>query len=130
MITQQAKKPFSEMEARTEATAWHDQLLHANAMTMRYPNRLTLEENLDILNRICCNRGLVMSCDQIARAVGSSLINTGLGFDTTVKQLVKLARDNGNDTDDLPDLVEKDMLIGLDEYCKDSGIPTTLEPSA
>ena len=131
MITQTAR-PFSELEARTEATAWEDRLLWANVLTAKtcpYSNiRDTLGRMIDVFDEAERLDGNTFI--EVAEYIGKHLKGQEIYFDLMVKAFCNKAKSVEVYTDGLKQQIQEAFLKGLDASCKASGIPTTLEPSA
>ena len=108
-----AQQLFSEMEARTEATAWHDQLLHANAATMSRNNKGHVEKLLEEMKRVKSTFSKDMIWNETANAFGYVIIRMGWGFDTAVQRVIQEAREDGLNSDTLPNDIEREMMKGL-----------------
>ena len=103
------------MEARTKATEWHDQLLHANAATMYKKSEGSSRQLLDVLDETSPNYGKAENWNEAAEGFGTILIRFGWGFDTTVQRLIHAAQEDGLNSDTLPNDIEREMLKGLQD---------------
>ena len=111
-------KPFSELEARTEATAWEDRLLRANVATMRNEDALISLDEAKVLFREReqlddLPDGQEKYCT-IARYRGSKMMLLTLGFDVAVRTLIKNSRKADCCSKSLADDIERLMLEALE----------------
>ena len=117
MNTHQAREPFSELEARTQDTEWEDQLLHANAATMRNeePNIIPNENNA--MTQKCQEFSRLPIGQEkwilIARFMSSQLMKFCMGFDYCVQKMIEATRLDGCYSEDLCNSIEREMLKGL-----------------
>ena len=82
---------------------------------------LTLEDYLDTIRNADDNEGKdYVELYYIIRSIGENLINWGLEFEDTKRQIVRAIRRSGSDWRNLPGWVDRSLLMGVNDAHQNS----------
>lgn len=116
-----AQQFFSELDARTEATAWEDRLLNANALTVKNTPCLpirgasSIAECIDVEFREYPEEDLEdLDFIYFAGKVGQCLESRGICLDIIVRDLCAKASRSGINDDGFHRRVEEAFLNGVE----------------
>ena len=130
-LDQQDNLPlYSELEARTRATAWEDRLLRANVLT----SNGVVDMDFDYIHRVAEEGRKAGDTPQAfyqgMRLFGAKLREWNWGYDDAHSHFAESCKTLGIGDQNTPERIGIELLLGIDDSCKVDGIPTTHGTSA